>query len=158
MISVRNVLVVLAVGQAVVVITRNVDLSVGSVLGLTAYLTGRLFLDAPDLPIAVVALVAVAAGVLVERGAGERGLARGHRDVGGGLGEQDGEQGSGADFGVCPVIVEGEGGGLLGNAGNDAACGHAARLAGGVPLGVLNAVVLDDGRSAGLAQQRGGLP
>ncbi|GGM08306.1 ABC transporter permease [Promicromonospora citrea] len=56
------ILVVLAVGQAVVVITRNVDLSVGSVLGLTAYLTGRLFLDAPDLPIAVVALVAVAAG------------------------------------------------------------------------------------------------
>ena len=32
------------------IITRNVDLSVGSVLGLTAYLTGRLFLD-PRLPI-----------------------------------------------------------------------------------------------------------
>ncbi|MDR7382839.1 ABC transporter permease [Promicromonospora iranensis] len=59
------ILVVLAVGQAVVVITRNVDLSVGSVLGLTAYLTGRLFLAAPDLPILVVALVAVAAGALL---------------------------------------------------------------------------------------------
>ncbi|MFI6426084.1 ABC transporter permease [Promicromonospora sp. NPDC050880] len=59
------ILVVLAVGQAVVVITRNVDLSVGSVLGLTAYLTGRLFLDAPNLPIAVVALVAVATGTLL---------------------------------------------------------------------------------------------
>ena len=32
------ILVLLAIGQAVVVITRNVDLSVGSVLGLTAYL------------------------------------------------------------------------------------------------------------------------
>jgi rhamnose transport system permease protein len=53
-------LMLLAVGQAVVVITRNVDLSVGSILGLTAYLTGRLFIDHPDLPIVVV----VAAGVL----------------------------------------------------------------------------------------------
>jgi rhamnose transport system permease protein len=59
------ILVVLAVGQAVVVITRNVDLSVGSVLGLTAYLTGRLFMAAPDLPIVVVTLVAVAAGALL---------------------------------------------------------------------------------------------
>ena len=37
----------MAVGQAIVIITRNVDLSVGSVLGLTAYLTGRLFIDVP---------------------------------------------------------------------------------------------------------------
>lgn len=59
------ILVVLAVGQAVVVITRNVDLSVGSVLGLTAYLTGRLFIAAPDLPVAVVALVAVATGAVL---------------------------------------------------------------------------------------------
>jgi rhamnose transport system permease protein len=35
-----SMLVLLAVGQAAVIITRNVDLSVGSVLGLTAYLTG----------------------------------------------------------------------------------------------------------------------
>ena len=59
------ILVVLAVGQAVVVVTRNVDLSVGSVLGLTAYLTGRLFIAAPDLPIAAVALVAVATGAVL---------------------------------------------------------------------------------------------
>lgn len=59
------ILVVLAVGQAVVVITRNVDLSVGSVLGLTAYLTGRLFIDVPDLPTVVVALAAVAVGTLL---------------------------------------------------------------------------------------------
>ncbi len=40
-----SVLLLLAAGQCVVIITRNVDLSVGSVLGLTAYLTGRLFID-----------------------------------------------------------------------------------------------------------------
>ena len=44
----------LAVGQTVVIITRNVDLSVGSILGLTAYLTGRLFVDQPGIPIALV--------------------------------------------------------------------------------------------------------
>jgi rhamnose transport system permease protein len=55
------ILVCLAVGQAVVIITRNVDLSVGSILALTAYLTGRLFLDT-GLPIVVVAVLAIAAG------------------------------------------------------------------------------------------------
>ncbi|MDT0343503.1 ABC transporter permease [Streptomyces litchfieldiae] len=54
-----SILVVLAVGQTVVVITRNIDLSVGSVLGLTAFATGKLFVAAPGTPI----LVAVAAGV-----------------------------------------------------------------------------------------------
>ena len=56
-----SILLLLAVGQAVVVITRNVDLSVGSVMALTAYLTGRLFVEQPGLPVVVV----VAAGNLV---------------------------------------------------------------------------------------------
>ena len=57
-----SILMLLAVGQAVVIITRNVDLSVGSVLALTAYLTGRLFLDNPGLPVFVVFLAGLAAG------------------------------------------------------------------------------------------------
>lgn len=56
------ILILLAVGEAAVIITRNVDLSVGSVLGLTAYLTGRLFVDHPGLPIVLVVLAGVAAG------------------------------------------------------------------------------------------------
>jgi rhamnose transport system permease protein len=59
-------LILLAVGEAVVIITRNVDLSVSSVLGLTAYLTGRLFIDHPGIP--VVAVFAI--GVLVGAGLG----------------------------------------------------------------------------------------
>jgi rhamnose transport system permease protein len=55
-------LILLAVGQTVVIITRNVDLSVGSVLGLTAYLTGRLFIDQPRIPIIAVFVIAVLAG------------------------------------------------------------------------------------------------
>jgi rhamnose transport system permease protein len=57
-----SMLILLAVGQTVVIITRNVDLSVGSVLGLTAYLTGWLFINQPGIPIIAVFGIAVLAG------------------------------------------------------------------------------------------------
>jgi rhamnose transport system permease protein len=56
-----TILVVLAVGQTVVIVTRNVDLSVGSLVGLVAFATGKLFLAAPHAPV----LLAVAAGVVL---------------------------------------------------------------------------------------------
>jgi len=59
------ILVPLAIGQTVVIVTRNVDLSVGSVLGLTAYLTGRLFLDHPGLPIVAVFVIGMLAGAVL---------------------------------------------------------------------------------------------
>ncbi|UOZ04161.1 ABC transporter permease [Amycolatopsis sp. WQ 127309] len=55
------ILAVLAVGQAVVIITRNIDLSVGSVLGLSAFAVGSLMRDNPGLPV----IVAVLAGIVV---------------------------------------------------------------------------------------------
>ena len=55
----------LAVGQAIVIITRNVDLSVGSVLGLSAYLTGRLFIDLQGIPILAVFVIAIVFGGLL---------------------------------------------------------------------------------------------
>ncbi|WP_454048950.1 ABC transporter permease [Cellulomonas sp. Marseille-Q8402] len=60
-----SILVLLAIGQAVVIITRNVDLSVGSTLALCAYLTGRLFIAAPDLPVVVAFVVGLAAGAVL---------------------------------------------------------------------------------------------
>ena len=60
-----SILVVMAIGQAVVIITRNVDLSVGSVLGLSAYLTGSLFVAYPQLPIPLVMLAGVAFGAFL---------------------------------------------------------------------------------------------
>ena len=57
-----SILLLLAVGQTVVIVTRNVDLSVGSTLALTAYLTGRLFVDHPGIPIVAVVLAGVAMG------------------------------------------------------------------------------------------------
>ncbi len=60
-----SILLLLAVGQAVVVITRNVDLSVGSVMALTAYLTGRLFIDQPQLPIVAVLAACLLMGAVL---------------------------------------------------------------------------------------------
>ena len=59
------ILAVLAVGQAMVVFTRNIDLSVGSVLGFTAYVTGSLFVAVPGIPVVAVTLAAVAVGALL---------------------------------------------------------------------------------------------
>lgn len=60
-----SILLLVAVGQAVVIITRNIDLSVSSVVGLTAYLTGRLFIDMPGLPIIAVILAGLLFGALL---------------------------------------------------------------------------------------------
>lgn len=59
-----TILVVLAVGQAIVIVTRNVDLSVGSVLGLSAFATGKLFLATPEASIVLALLAGVGVGVL----------------------------------------------------------------------------------------------
>ena len=60
-----SILLLLAAGQTLVIVTRNVDLSVGSTLGLTAYLTGWLFVNYPGLPIVVVFLAGLGAGALL---------------------------------------------------------------------------------------------
>lgn len=60
-----SLLLILAVGQTVVIITRNVDLSVGSILGLTAYFTGKLFIDHPGIPIIVVVIAGMLMGALL---------------------------------------------------------------------------------------------
>jgi len=58
-------LILIAVGEAIVIITRNVDLSVGSTIGLTAYLTGYLFKTAPDIPWPIVILISIVFGGLL---------------------------------------------------------------------------------------------
>jgi rhamnose transport system permease protein len=58
----------IAVGQAIVIMTRNIDLSVGSIVGVVAYVTGQTLGALPEMhPVLVVALAmgigAVAGGV-----------------------------------------------------------------------------------------------
>jgi rhamnose transport system permease protein len=57
-----SILTVLAAGQTIVIITRNVDLSVGSILGLSAYATGTLLVIAPDTPVVLVIVAGMAVG------------------------------------------------------------------------------------------------
>lgn len=60
-----SILMIVAVGQAIVIVTRNVDLSVGSVVGLSAYLTGRIFIDYPALPWPTVFVIGLVFGALL---------------------------------------------------------------------------------------------
>lgn len=57
-----TIMMILAAGQSLIITTKSVDLSVGSTLGLTAFLTGTLFASSPGIPIPVVFLAGVALG------------------------------------------------------------------------------------------------
>jgi len=58
-----TVFALLALGETMVVISRNVDLSVGSVVGLSAYLATSLFGQHPGIPIVVVFLAGLGIGL-----------------------------------------------------------------------------------------------
>ena len=56
------IIALLAIGETIVIITRNVDLSIGSMLGISAYATGVLYVHHPDVALPVVFLLALAIG------------------------------------------------------------------------------------------------
>lgn len=60
-----SILLLLAIGQMVVIVTRNVDLSVGSTLGITAYVSGKLFISDPERSIVVVLVLCVLLGAVL---------------------------------------------------------------------------------------------
>ena len=56
------VILPIAIGQAMVVMTRNIDLSVGSVVGIAAYLIGDYLGTHPDVHPVMVVVIALALG------------------------------------------------------------------------------------------------
>jgi rhamnose transport system permease protein len=56
------IIALLSIGETIVIITRNVDLSIGSILGISAYATGTLYVHHPNVALPVVFLVALAIG------------------------------------------------------------------------------------------------
>ena len=58
------IIALLAIGETIVIITRNVDLSIGSVLGISAYATGVLYVHHPHAPLGLVFLFALGIGVV----------------------------------------------------------------------------------------------
>jgi rhamnose transport system permease protein len=57
-----SILAILAVGQTLVIVTRNIDLSTGSVLGLSAFLAGDLLQGHPGMALPLVFLLGIALG------------------------------------------------------------------------------------------------
>ena len=55
--------VVVAVGQTMVVLTRNIDLSVGSIVGLSAFISADTLSAHPGLPVIAAAALAVGVGI-----------------------------------------------------------------------------------------------
>ena len=60
-----TIMILLAVGQTLLIITRNIDLSVGSILGLVAFMTGTLFATNPGIPIPLVFIAGMTFGALL---------------------------------------------------------------------------------------------
>lgn len=60
-----SIVVIVGVGLALVLLTRNIDVSVGSMIGLTAYFGATFASDNPQLPIIVVILATCGLGLLL---------------------------------------------------------------------------------------------
>ena len=50
LLSGASIIALLAIGETIVIITRNVDLSIGSILGISAYAVGVTFVHHPGRP------------------------------------------------------------------------------------------------------------
>lgn len=59
------VILVMAVGQTLVILTRNIDLSVGSIVGFTAYFAGQQLALNNDIPPLTAVAIAVSAGAVM---------------------------------------------------------------------------------------------
>jgi rhamnose transport system permease protein len=59
------IVVVVAVGETMVILTRNIDLSVGSIVGLSAYLSADFLAGHNGAPLALIALIAVGIGTVL---------------------------------------------------------------------------------------------
>ncbi len=64
LLSGASIIALLAIGETLVIITRNVDLSLGSVLGLSAYLTGEIYVHYPHASIWLVMLAGTGLGLV----------------------------------------------------------------------------------------------
>src|SRR6201987_1058637 len=60
-----SIIALLVLGQTVIILMRQIDLSISSIVGITAFLSGSLFIDHPGIPGVVVILIAILAGVIL---------------------------------------------------------------------------------------------
>ncbi|HEY0792639.1 MAG TPA: ABC transporter permease [Chthoniobacterales bacterium] len=60
-----SIIALLVLGQTVIILMRQIDLSISSTVGITAFLSGTLFINHPGIPAVAVILLAVGAGALL---------------------------------------------------------------------------------------------
>src|ERR1700738_382872 len=60
-----SIIALLVLGQTVIILMRHIDLCISSIVGITAFLPGTLFINYPGIPSVVVVLLAVLAGLLL---------------------------------------------------------------------------------------------
>jgi rhamnose transport system permease protein len=60
-----SIVALLVLGQTVIILMRQIDLSISSIVGITAFLSGILFVDHPGIPSLLVVFFAVLAGLLL---------------------------------------------------------------------------------------------
>jgi rhamnose transport system permease protein len=60
-----SITAILAAGESIVIITRNIDLSLGAIVGVSAYLTAEYLADHPGLPAVGAVAIAVGIGVIL---------------------------------------------------------------------------------------------
>jgi rhamnose transport system permease protein len=60
-----SIIALLVLGQTVIILMRQIDLSVSSTVGITAFLSGTLFVNHPGIPGPVVVLIAIGAGLFL---------------------------------------------------------------------------------------------
>ena len=65
-----TILTVVAVGETVVILSRNIDISVGSILGFTALFVGVVIKYHPGVPVLLFLLLGAAVGLLFGLGNG----------------------------------------------------------------------------------------
>ena len=58
-----SIVIVVAVGETMVILTRNIDLSVGSIVGLTAYVSSNTLADHHGMPLVATAALAMLVGL-----------------------------------------------------------------------------------------------
>jgi rhamnose transport system permease protein len=60
-----SIIALLVLGQTVIILMRQIDLSISSIVGITAFLSGSLFVNHPGIPGVVVVLIAILAGLVL---------------------------------------------------------------------------------------------
>ena len=60
-----SIIALLTIGQSIVILMRQIDLSISSIVGITAFLSGTIFVNHPGTPTVVVIGVSILAGLLL---------------------------------------------------------------------------------------------